>query len=85
VATPDSIPASIGSITDRFNNEYAAEFGGPVAAKWVGHVVRKVLRLATIRSGGVYVVPASEIPKIEALSIRYNGASPRARDTRQSP
>lgn len=83
-ATPDGIPASIGSITDRFNKEYGAEFGGPVAAKWVGHIVRKVMRLATIRSGGVYVVPASEIPKIEALSIRYNGASPRARDARQS-
>jgi len=62
---------TIGSITDRFNTAHASEYGQPVAEKWIGHVVRKGLGLLTTKSKGVYVVPASEKPKIDGLSARY--------------
>jgi hypothetical protein len=64
-------PVSIGMITDRFNAAHASEYGQPVVDKWVGHVVRRGLGLTTGKSKGVYVVPASEKPKIDALSERY--------------
>jgi hypothetical protein len=64
-------PVSIGVITDRFNAAHGSEFGQPVAVKWIGHVVRTSLRLSTRKSKGVYIVPASEKPKIDALSARY--------------
>lgn len=70
---PGGFPARIGIITDRFNRAHGAEYGKPVSHKWIGHVIRKGLRLATSRAGGNYVVPASEIHKIEALSARYTG------------
>jgi hypothetical protein len=62
---------SIGDIADRFNKSHGAEYGQPVSQKWVGHIVRKNLRLATHKTNGVYIVPISEKPKIDALSARY--------------
>ena len=64
-------PLSIGDIADRFNKSHGAEYGQPVSQKWVGHIVRKNLRLATHKTNGVYIVPISEKPKIDALSARY--------------
>lgn len=64
-------PVSIGLIADRFNAVHGSEYGQPVAVKWIGHVVRTSLRLSTRKSNGVYIVPASEKPKIDALSARY--------------
>jgi hypothetical protein len=62
---------NIGVIADRFNAVHGSEYGQPVSIKWVGHIVRKNLRLSTRKSNGIYVVPLSERPKIEALSARY--------------
>jgi len=59
-------------VTDRFNAAYGSEYGQPVADKWIGHVIRKSLRLSTSKSKGVYIVPVSEKPKIDGLSARYN-------------
>jgi hypothetical protein len=67
----DGTPLSIGIIADRFNKAHGAEYGQPVSQKWVGHIVRKNLRLATHKTNGVYIVPISEKPKIDALSARY--------------
>ena len=72
-AASDGTPVSIGSIADRFNAAHGSEYGQPVSQKWIGHVVRKGLHLATRKSNGVYVVPVSEKPKIDALSARYTG------------
>lgn len=44
---------------------------GSVSNKWVGWVLRTKLRLATMRVRGVYVVPRTELPKIEALANRF--------------
>jgi hypothetical protein len=67
----DGEPVSIGVVANRFNALHEAEYGQPVSDKWIGHVVRKSLRLTTRKSNGVYIVPASEKPKIDALSARY--------------
>jgi hypothetical protein len=64
-------PINIGAIVDSFNSAYGSEYGQPVTHKWVGHIVRKSLRLSTRKSNGVFVVPLSEKPKIDALWARY--------------
>lgn len=67
VATPH---ASVGDIADRFNAASADDLGRTMSNKWVGGFVRR-LGLATIKSGGVYVVPATELPKARVLAERF--------------
>jgi len=66
----------LGAITDRFNDAHEPAYGHPMTHKWVGYMLRVRLGIATHRSGGVYVVPASEKAKVEALSRRYGLALP---------
>ena len=61
----------LGTVTDRFNDAHEAAYGHPMTHKWVGYMLRVRLGIATHRSGGVYVVPASERTKVEALARRY--------------
>ena len=61
---------SVGDVTDRFNAEHAAEYGGPRSNRWIGHILRTRLHLTTHKSVGVYVIPATEKSKIEALIAR---------------
>ena len=61
---------TLREIADRFNAGHCVEYGGPMSNKWIGHVLRKRLRLATRKSNGIYVVPVSEKPKIDALAAR---------------
>jgi hypothetical protein len=58
-------------VLDRFNDEHEAEYGYPMTAKWIGYMLRIRLKIATRKSGGIYIVPASERPKVEALRARY--------------
>lgn len=67
----DKAPVTIGTIAARFNAAHEAEYGEPVSDKWIGHVVRKNLRLSTRRFNSVYIVPATEKSKIDALAARY--------------
>jgi hypothetical protein len=70
-AAPENMGANVGAVAERFNALYGPEYGKPVSVKWIGHVIRKSLRLETRKSNGVYAVPVSEKPKIEALSGRF--------------
>jgi hypothetical protein len=67
-------PISVGMIADRFNAAHASEYGQPVSHKWIGHVIRRGLRLSTRKSNGVYVVPTTEFGKVIALAARYGAA-----------
>lgn len=58
---------SIREVTERFNTERCADYGGPVANRWIAHIIRKRLRIATRKSDGVSVVPTTEKPKVDAL------------------
>jgi hypothetical protein len=64
-------------IADRFNAEHQEDYGAAVSGKWVGYVLRAQLHLATRRSGGIYVVPASERHRVASLAERH-GIVPRA-------
>ncbi len=61
---------TVRDIAERFNATHCVDYGGPMSNKWIGNVLRKGLRLATRKSSGIYVVPISEKPKIDALAAR---------------
>ena len=75
-ATSDKHHVLLGAITDRFNDAYETAYGHPMTHKWMGYMLRVRLGIATHRSGGVYVVPASERVKVEALARRYGLRQP---------
>jgi hypothetical protein len=75
-AASDKHHVLLGTITDCFNDAHEAAYGHPMTHKWVGYMLRVRLGIATHRSGGVYVVPASEKAKVDALARRYGLAHP---------
>lgn len=61
----------IDDIAKRFNDRATEELGRPMTNKWVGGFIRRRLRLATMKTGGVFVVPRSELKRAEALAKRF--------------
>jgi hypothetical protein len=70
-AASDKHHVLLGAVSDRFNDMHEKAYGHPMTHKWTGYMLRVRLGIATHRSGGVYVVPASEKTKVEALARRY--------------
>ncbi len=68
--------ASVSDVTRRFNQAAEAEIGKLVTAKWAGSFMRTKLKLETIKTGGVYVVPCTERSKIHVLAKRYGITMP---------
>ena len=64
-----SIPVS--EVTAAFVSRFGGEYDRPITNRFVGGILRKRLRLSTYKSHGVYVVPATEKPKVDQLCIRY--------------
>lgn len=70
-ATSPGPHASIKDVADRFNLLAAEELGRPMSNKWIGGFIRRRLRLATMKTGGVYAVPQTEKAKCDALAARF--------------
>lgn len=68
-STRASIPVS--EVTAAFVGRFEQEYDRPITARFVGGILRKRLRLSTYKSHGIYVVPATEKPKVDQLCIRY--------------
>lgn len=68
VESPKSIP--VGEITSRFIDLFGEEYGRPLTNRWMGERLRAI-GLRTFKSHGVYVVGASDIPRIVALCDRF--------------
>lgn len=69
-ANSEGVGARVADIADRFNADNAQLYGGSRSSRWIGHIIRTRLHLETRKSDGVYIVPATEKPKIEALRAR---------------
>jgi hypothetical protein len=63
--------ATVDDIATRFNAKAADELGRPMTNKWVGGLLRRRLRLVTMKTNGVFVVPRSELKKAEAVAKRF--------------
>jgi hypothetical protein len=70
-ATATGPHAPIKDIAARFNAAAVEELGRAMSNKWVGGFIRSRLHLGTLKTGGVYVVPATERAKLAALAERY--------------
>ncbi|OIQ90060.1 hypothetical protein GALL_280590 [mine drainage metagenome] len=77
-----SIPVS--EVTVAFVGQFGGEYDRPITNRFIGGILRKRLRLSTYKSHGVYVVPATEKPKVDQLCIRY-GVIDRGTDTSKEP
>jgi len=64
-----SIPVS--EVTAAFTGRFGQEYERPITHRFIGGILRKRLRLSTYKSHGIYVVPATEKPKVDQLCIRY--------------
>lgn len=62
---------TVGDITERFNRAAGSELGKPMTNRWVGGFLRNRLRLSTMKSRGVFVVPQEEKAKIDTLAVRF--------------
>jgi len=71
MAVPGEEAASVGSITKQLNDMQNNDKKDKKSSKWVGYILRSRLGIASVRHRGVYVVPASEKAKIDALAHRY--------------
>lgn len=69
---------SVAEITERFSSFALEKSYQRPTNKWVGWVLRDRLGLSTIKSRGVYVIPQTERPKIEALAMRAGLSTDRA-------
>lgn len=63
--------ALIRDVTDRFNAVSPQDLGRPMTNRWIGGFIRRRLRLATVKTGGVYAVPLAEKAKVDALASRF--------------
>ena len=61
----------LADVTVGLIERYGAEYERPITNRLVGGILRRRLNLRTYKSHGVYVVPATERAKIEALCTRY--------------
>jgi hypothetical protein len=66
--------ATVDDIAIRFNAKAAEDLGRPLSNKWVGGFVRRQLRLVTMKTNGVFVVPRSELKRAEAVAKRFGVA-----------
>lgn len=67
-----SIPLS--AIAARFSRKTLGNIETPITSKAIGYVVRTKLRLPTMKSRGIYVIPQVERARIAALAARYGVA-----------
>lgn len=61
----------LSEITSLFIERHGADYERPITSRYIGHLLRKRLRLHAYKSHGVYVLPLTEQPKIEVLCKRY--------------
>jgi len=70
-AMPGTSHVTVSDAAQRFNQRSCSDLGKPMTNKWVGGFLRNRLRLTTMKTGGVYVLPRTDLAKIEALAHRY--------------
>lgn len=62
---------SVASVASTLSSKISGNLQAPITPKAVGFVIRTRLRLATVKSRGVYVIPNTERGRIATLAARY--------------
>ena len=61
----------LGDIARTLSRKIAGNLQGSLSSRAIGYVIRTKLRLPTVKSKGVFVIPALSRPAIMALAARY--------------
>lgn len=61
----------LADVSAAFHRNSSELFEVPLTNKRIGWIIRTRLRIRTTKSNGVYVIPHSEWPRIDALASRY--------------
>ena len=69
---------SVRDIASMFAERHGADYERKITAKWMGHIIRKKLHLATQKSHGVFVIPLTEETKLNRLYEKYGIAAKEA-------
>lgn len=64
-------PIALADIASTLSKKIAGAGDAALSSRTVGFIVRAKLRLPTVKSRGVFVVPALARPAIDALALRY--------------
>ncbi len=62
---------AVADIARRVSSKTSGNFENSISPKAVGSIVRTKLRLPTVKSNGVYVIPNTARPAVAALATRY--------------
>ena len=62
---------SIKEIAERVSERFGDDFERKVTPHWIGHVIRRRLGLKTEKRHGIYVIAATEGPKLTRLLEKY--------------
>ena len=62
---------SVKEITTWFADRYGEDYEKKITPRWIGFTIRKRLGLKTQKSHGQFVIPPSEIPKLNRLYEKY--------------
>lgn len=66
---------SVASVARSLSSKISGNLQVPITPKAVGFIIRTRLRLTTIKSRGVYVIPNTERGRISTLAARYGVAA----------
>lgn len=66
------MPLSIPGIASWFSDRFGDQYDDKVTARNIGKIVRETLQLKPKKTGGVYVIPVEEYPKLTWLFKKYS-------------
>jgi hypothetical protein len=75
-----SQPLAVKDITTWLQDRHGDEYERKITPRWVGNIIRRKLQLRPDRSTSGYVIPVSEMPKVDRLYERYGVSASAASD-----
>jgi hypothetical protein len=64
-------PVPVKTLTASFVDRYGDQYDAKITNRWVGSMLRRKLHLKTHKSNGVYVIPVTELPRVDLLFSKF--------------
>jgi hypothetical protein len=71
LASPYAVRFTVKDIASWFSDRHGSDYEKKVTSKWIGSVIRKKLNLKTQKTRDGYIIPSSELAKLERLYEKY--------------
>jgi hypothetical protein len=72
--SPYPVRLTVKDIASWFADRHGSDYEKKVTSKWIGSVIRKKLNLKTQKTRDGYIIPSSELAKLERLYEKYGVA-----------